>query len=225
MPHLQTSHSAHSEASYHNMTIGRIPSVEGGIQPTIFDAKADLLTATAADTPARLAVGTDGQVLSADSTTSTGLKWIPAGKILQVVNATYSTAVTIASTTYADTGLSATITPILSTSKILVIFNQTFEMYRSSTYQGVGIKLFRGATQIFDAEGAYITGAGSIEAGGATAVRNSQVTSYSYLDSPATTSATTYKTQGRVRETANSGGVIFQNGDSKSLMTLIEVAV
>jgi hypothetical protein len=39
------------------MTVGRIPVIEGGIQPTIFDAKADLLTATANDTPARLAVG------------------------------------------------------------------------------------------------------------------------------------------------------------------------
>jgi hypothetical protein len=57
------------------MTIGRIPSVEGGIQPTIFDAKADLLTATAADTPARLAVGTNGFALLADSGETTGLKW------------------------------------------------------------------------------------------------------------------------------------------------------
>jgi hypothetical protein len=57
------------------MTVGRIPSVEGGIQPTIFDAKADLLTATAADTPARLAVGSNNQVLTADSSTATGLKW------------------------------------------------------------------------------------------------------------------------------------------------------
>lgn len=57
------------------MTIGRIPSVEGGIQPTIFDAKADILTATAADTPARLAVGANDTVLTADSTTATGLKW------------------------------------------------------------------------------------------------------------------------------------------------------
>jgi hypothetical protein len=57
------------------MTIGRIPSVEGGIQPTIFDAKADLLTATAADTPARLAVGANGTLLTADSSEATGLKW------------------------------------------------------------------------------------------------------------------------------------------------------
>ena len=57
------------------MTVGRIPSVEGGIQPTIFDAKGDLIAATAADTPARLAVGANDTVLTADSTTATGLKW------------------------------------------------------------------------------------------------------------------------------------------------------
>ena len=60
------------------MTAGRIPSIEGGIQPTIVDAKGDLITAVAADTPARLAVGTNGQVLTADSTTATGLKWATA---------------------------------------------------------------------------------------------------------------------------------------------------
>jgi hypothetical protein len=57
------------------MTIGRIPSVEGGIQPTIFDAKGDLLTASAADTPARLAVGSNDALLVADSAQATGLKW------------------------------------------------------------------------------------------------------------------------------------------------------
>jgi len=60
------------------MTTGRLPSVEGGIQPTIVDAKGDLITATAADTPARLAVGANDTVLTADSTTATGLKWAAA---------------------------------------------------------------------------------------------------------------------------------------------------
>ena len=45
------------------------------IQNTIVDAKGDLIGATAADTPARLAVGTNGQVLTADSTAATGLAW------------------------------------------------------------------------------------------------------------------------------------------------------
>jgi hypothetical protein len=45
------------------------------IQNTIVDAKGDLIGATAADTPARLAVGTNGQVLTADSTAGTGLAW------------------------------------------------------------------------------------------------------------------------------------------------------
>jgi hypothetical protein len=62
------------------MTTGRLPSIEGGIQPTIVDAKGDLIAATAADTPARLAVGANDTVLTADSAEATGLKWAaPAG--------------------------------------------------------------------------------------------------------------------------------------------------
>jgi hypothetical protein len=45
------------------------------IQNAIVDAKGDLISATAADTPARLGVGTNGQVLTANSSTSTGLEW------------------------------------------------------------------------------------------------------------------------------------------------------
>lgn len=76
------------------MSSGRIPSIEGGIQPTIFDAKADILTATAADTPARLAVGANNTVLTADSTTATGLKWatVSGGGMTQLATGTLSGA-------------------------------------------------------------------------------------------------------------------------------------
>ena len=76
------------------------------IQNTIVDAKGDLISATAADTPARLAVGTNGQVLTADSTASTGIKWAtPSSGALTLISATTmsnvsSQAVNPFSTTY-----------------------------------------------------------------------------------------------------------------------------
>jgi hypothetical protein len=61
------------------MTVGRIPVIEGGIQPTIFDAKGDLLTATANDTPARLAVGADYGFLQSLASETTGNRWNASG--------------------------------------------------------------------------------------------------------------------------------------------------
>ena len=77
------------------MTVGRIPVIEGGIQPTIFDAKADLLTATANDTPARLAVGANYSVLSAQSAETTGLQWAKGITAYTPTWATYGTAPSI----------------------------------------------------------------------------------------------------------------------------------
>lgn len=68
---------------------------------TILDAKGDLISATAADTPARLAVGTNGQVLTADSAQSTGLKWATPSSPTAVGCSVYnSTTQSIADTTF-----------------------------------------------------------------------------------------------------------------------------
>lgn len=66
------------------------------IQNAIVDAKGDLISATAADTPARLAVGTNGQVLTADSTQSTGLAWttISAGSMTSLASGSLAAAQT-----------------------------------------------------------------------------------------------------------------------------------
>jgi parallel beta-helix repeat protein len=62
----------------------RLDALEGGaagIPGTIFDAKGDIIAASAADTAARLAVGANDTVLTADSSTSTGLKWGAVGSV------------------------------------------------------------------------------------------------------------------------------------------------
>jgi hypothetical protein len=78
------------------------------IQNSIVDAKGDIITATADNTPARLAVGTNGQTLVADSTASTGLKWATASggalTLAQVATGSMSgTSVTISSLSAYDT--------------------------------------------------------------------------------------------------------------------------
>lgn len=203
------------------MSTGRLGAGDTAIQPTLLDAKGDLIVATAADTPARLAVGTNDYVLTAASGETTGVKWaaLPtAGRVLQVVSSTYSTSVTSTSQNFADTGLTATITPTLNTSKILVLVNQCFDIYRLSSLQGNNVQLVRGSTAIHAQNGYFY-----IEATGATKVEMVSYLSFIYLDSPATTSATTYKTQFKVDQTANSGQTIANYNGSQSTITLLEI--
>ena len=60
------------------MAVNRLPNIEGGVQPTLFTTKGDIIAASSASNPVRLGVGTDAQILVADSTASTGLKWATA---------------------------------------------------------------------------------------------------------------------------------------------------
>jgi hypothetical protein len=189
------------------------------IAPTIVDAKGDLISATAADTPARIAVGTNGQVLTADSTTSTGLKWAtPAGgggKVLQVVNATYNTEVDSTSNSYVDTGLTASITPSAATSKILVLISQGYLIRHTTSAELVGqMNIVRGATQLQQSTFGIRASASGAE------LNNVAVWSYSYLDSPSTTSSTTYKTQVKNQAAV---GLMRSSNNGLASITLMEI--
>lgn len=74
MPHLQQCHSTPTEARFHNMAIGRVPGATG-IQPSIVTAKGDLIVATASGSVTNQAVGSNNQVLTADSAQADGVKW------------------------------------------------------------------------------------------------------------------------------------------------------
>ena len=183
------------------------------IQNAIVDAKGDLIAASAADTPARLAVGANGETLVADSSTATGLKWTKP-KIVQIIHASTTTQVAVTTNTPTDTTLTATITPTSASNKILIFVNQNGVLKEAANTSAV-IDLLRGGSQIArfaNYAGLTVTSVvNGVGTGGAG----------SYLDEPATTSATTYKTQ--FYSEANINGVIVQHGGIMSTITLMEV--
>jgi hypothetical protein len=173
----------------------------------------DTIYSSSGSTPARLGIGTTGQVL----TVAAGIpSWsTPAGgggKVLQVVSGTYSTQTVIASTSYSDTGLSLAITPTLNTSKVLVLVTQNSGASKSVDDIGWTTKLLRGATDLQELD----NNLGNGDDG-------HWPNCFSYLDSPATTSSTTYKTQGKCSTTASSASAFYQIGGIMSTIVLLEI--
>ena len=74
---------------------------------------------------------------------------MPTGSVLQVVSANYATEWSSTSSTFADTGLTATITPSATSSKILVLCNQN-GCGKSQNNAGLRLHLYRGATKLAD---------------------------------------------------------------------------
>jgi hypothetical protein len=179
-----------------------------------FTAKGSLLSASAASTPAVLAVGSNGQVLKADSSTTTGLAWgSDSGKVLQVVTAQKTTYQVIQSTSYVDiTSMSASITPTSTSSTILIMVTINGLSANNSTTNDtdVDISLRNGSNTVLAQFTGYATLPGSSE-------DFADVTGI-YKDSPATTSSVTYKLSGK---SANTAGFVYGNYDTTAITNTI----
>ena len=190
----------------------------GDATNTVVDAAGDLLYGTAADTLGRLAIGTTGQVLTVSGGVPVWSAPAGGGKVLQVVAATYSTQQTTTSSTYADSNLSASITPSSTSSKVLVLVDTNGIISTGSNNARGGLRLLRGSTVLsYISTGlVYFTYSNNQSMGGVGA-------SIAYLDSPSTTSSTTYKTQ--VNNNGGAGTIYFQfddgtNGTTSSIVLL-----
>ena len=135
------------------------------------------------------------------------------GKVLQVINAVDASETATSSTSFADTGLTAAITPSASSSKILVMIGLHFATVGSQG--GVGSRLLRGSSVIRSASDKS-DGHGA----GETSHHEAWI-AFSYLDSPNTTNATTYKMQAK---TNISGQAVYTSVDNNvSTITLMEI--
>jgi len=150
----------------------------------------------------------DGTITSADFASGVG------GKVLQVLLIEDTTAQTVATDTGngAATGLSITITPSTTSSKILVFWNMQYEM--PGTTRGLGMLLMKGSTNIWQSGYTWV----DVGQNGAGKFRGS----WQHLDSPATTSAVTYTVNAKT-EAANA--VNLNTNDNKSQMTVMEIGV
>jgi len=121
---------------------------------------------------------------------------LPTGSVLQVVSTTKTDTFSTTSTSFTDiTGLSVSITPTSASSKILVFYS--FQITFVGAVTGSFSRLMRNSTAIGigDADGSRSRATLAAYAGDSAGINGSGVHSTNFLDSPATTSATTYKVQ------------------------------
>jgi hypothetical protein len=206
--------------------LGYLDGVTSAVQ-TQLDAKTakstltttgDIYYASAANTPARLGIGSTGNVLTVASGIPSWAAPAGGGKVLQVVTATTATAVTNSTGSFDDTGITATITPTSATSTILIMISASAFTFSSGavTYVNSKARIMRDATAILtNGNAQYVEGASN------NPIAIMGQLNFIYRDSPATTSATTYKLQSVV--TAGFA-TRYQNGsDNTSTITLLEI--
>jgi len=160
-------------------------------------------------------------------TVPSGVNLTAPGHVIQVINDSDTTNTVVSSTTYADTGLSASITPSSTSNKILVMVSQDFQLESVGSQTNVrgGFKLLRDSTTLYtgsDDGNSF----GVRIAGGSSASREfNNVWSYQYYDTPSSASSIVYKTQCRTYDTNSRWRLNNQvNGTSKSFITLMEIA-
>lgn len=162
----------------------------GGIVST-GDSSGVLQLQTAGTTA--LTIDTSQNATFAGTLTATGklvASSMPTGSVLQVVSTTFTSFFTTTSGSFTDiTGLSVSITPASSANKILVICNVPY----GASVDGV-IQLVRGSTAVGNGTAGSTNGINDIYGGG-DGQYSAYQTAFNFLDSPATTSATTYKIQ------------------------------
>ena len=141
--------------------------------------------------------------------------------IIQVVTANTTTPVEINSTTWTDTGLTASITPRSSSNKILIMIRQSVSSHRNTTSAYMGVKLLRDSTVINNvADKLYHYG---IRADGNNDRWFRGAFPFTYLDSPATTSSVTYKTQFAGHSASDGPEYKVQDDNADSNIVLMEV--
>ena len=106
--------------------------IDAQIPDALLTTKGDIIAATAASTPARLGVGTNNQVLTADSTAATGMKWATPASSLTNDTATVLTNETTTSTTFTDLATSGPAVTVTTGTKALVVVSGQITVGASS---------------------------------------------------------------------------------------------